>query len=160
MQPLMNFDYDLEEDIDLSDFMFPEFGRRLRRAADVDDVFDAAAVRRLEAEWSSRRRRRSLLPGDENHVHDHHHEHEHEHEHAVEQHAKTCSIMGVRYELGEVIGVASDNCLECRCAAQAMFCSPKCCFFALEERLLREGRQASADERLPRPHPLQALLRQ
>ena len=53
-------------------------------------------------------------------------------------------------------GVASDNCLECRCAAQAMFCSPKCCFFALEERLLREAR--GGEEQPPRPHPLQAYI--
>jgi len=166
--PLLNFDYDLgDEDIDLSDFMFPEFGRRLRRSVDVDDVFvdvdevfDAAAVRRLEAEWSARRRRRrSLLPGDENHVHhgEHHGEHDEHHAHPAEE--KTCSILGVKYQLGEVIGVASDNCLECRCAAQALFCSPKCCFFAVEERLLREGRQVRAEDDKRRPHPLHTLLR-
>ncbi|CAG0921412.1 unnamed protein product [Notodromas monacha] len=38
-----------------------------------------------------------------------------------------CDILGIRYEVGEVIGVASDLCMECRCAAQALFCSPKCC---------------------------------
>ncbi|XP_043233270.1 uncharacterized protein LOC122387267 [Amphibalanus amphitrite] len=145
----MTFDYDLDEDINPSDFTFPEFGRRLRREVPREEVFDAEAVRRLEEQWSARqhRRRRALLPGDENHVHDH-----------GAEPTKSCSILGVKYELGEVIGVASDNCLECRCAAQAMFCSPKCCFFALEERLLREGRRSSPDQEPPRPHPLQAYI--
>ena len=96
--PLMTFDYDLEEDIDPSDFMFPEFGRRLRRSLPAEEAFDAAAVRRLEEEWSlrQRRRRRSLLPGDGNHVHSH-------------EHTKSCSILGVKYELGEVIGEYTEH---------------------------------------------------
>ena len=91
----MTFDYDLEEDINPTEFMFPEFGRRLRRSLQEEEVFDAEAVRRLEKEWSSRqrRRRRSLLPGDVNHVHGH-----------GADAVKSCSILGVKYELGEVIG--------------------------------------------------------
>ena len=95
--PAMTFDYDLEEeDIDPTDFMFPGFGRRLRRSLQ-EDVFDAEAVKRLEEEWSARqrRRRRSLLPGDVNHVHGHGH---------GAGAVKSCSILGVQYELGEVIG--------------------------------------------------------
>lgn len=57
--------------------------------------------------------------GSDNH---HHHHHHHEEE------DRGCSILGVRYELGEVVGVATDSCQECRCAAQSLFCSPKCCF--------------------------------
>ena len=96
----MTFDYDVEhEHINPSDFMFPEFGRRLRRSLLDREIFDADTVRRLEQQWSARqRRRRSLLPGDDNHVHSHsHHE------------AKSCSILGVKYELGEVIGEYSSE---------------------------------------------------
>jgi len=39
-----------------------------------------------------------------------------------------CTILGVRYELGDVVGIATDVCQECRCAAQSLYCSPKCCF--------------------------------
>ena len=95
--PAMTFDYDLgEEDVNPTDFMFPEFGRRLRRSPQ-EEIFDAEAVKRLEEEWSARqrRRRRSLLPGDENHVHGHGH---------GAGAVKSCSILGVQYELGEVIG--------------------------------------------------------
>ncbi|XP_022250576.1 kielin/chordin-like protein isoform X2 [Limulus polyphemus] len=39
-----------------------------------------------------------------------------------------CVILSVPYRRGETIGVASNSCLECRCANGSMFCSPKCCF--------------------------------
>lgn len=93
--------------MDLASMMFPEFGRRLRR--DIPgDVFDAETVRHLEAEWRRRRRRRSLLPGDDNHVH-HHHHHDHDHHEEEANRAKTCTILGVQYELGEVVGKYPDH---------------------------------------------------
>uniref|UniRef100_T1JB94 VWFC domain-containing protein n=1 Tax=Strigamia maritima TaxID=126957 RepID=T1JB94_STRMM len=39
-----------------------------------------------------------------------------------------CEILGVKYRIGELVGVATDPCLECRCALDALYCSPKCCF--------------------------------
>ncbi|XP_022250551.1 kielin/chordin-like protein isoform X1 [Limulus polyphemus] len=45
-----------------------------------------------------------------------------------EQNAPDCVILSVPYRRGETIGVASNSCLECRCANGSMFCSPKCCF--------------------------------
>ncbi|GAB6030876.1 hypothetical protein CHUAL_007708 [Chamberlinius hualienensis] len=47
-----------------------------------------------------------------------------------------CDILGVKYGIGELVGVASDPCMECRCALDSLYCSPKCCF------------QPSVDEKL------------
>ena len=38
-----------------------------------------------------------------------------------------CVIRGIAYFTGETIGVASSNCLECRCAKNSMYCTPLCC---------------------------------
>lgn len=52
-----------------------------------------------------------------------------------------CTILGVRYHLGDVVGIATDVCQECRCAAQSLYCSPKCCFkaaaFQINEQVIR-----------------------
>ncbi|RWS14661.1 filaggrin-like protein [Dinothrombium tinctorium] len=39
-----------------------------------------------------------------------------------------CVIRGISYFTGEIIGVATSNCLECRCAKNSMYCTPLCCY--------------------------------
>ncbi|XP_069178151.1 uncharacterized protein [Procambarus clarkii] len=130
--------------------------RRLIRQAStssrlpVDEPFPV----QLDAEFlslveRSERRRRSL---DGSQVHHHNHLH----------HDKSCTILGVKYNLGEVIGVASDVCMECRCAAGKMFCSPKCCFLPSPLHLT-ERHQLAFARRQPdpsRPHPLSYVRNQ
>lgn len=91
------------------------------------------------------RRRRSIDS-------DHHHHHE-----AEEAPSNDCTILGVRYELGQVVGVASDPCQECRCAAQSLFCSPKCCFLPSQLDSRRLGQEPYDEYRALQPlaqHPL------
>lgn len=63
------------------------------------------------------------------------------HNHHNEPVDRGCTILGVRYHLGDVVGIATDVCQECRCAAQSLYCSPKCCFkaapFQINEQLIR-----------------------
>jgi len=78
---------------------------------------------------------------------------------------KSCTILGVKYGLGDVIGVATDPCMECRCAAGDLFCSPRCCFnpaplavnrlqiIQHEEALKRQGHSVP-------PHPLYNIRNQ
>ncbi|XP_045136409.1 LOW QUALITY PROTEIN: uncharacterized protein LOC123519304 [Portunus trituberculatus] len=75
---------------------------------------------------------------------------------------KSCTILGVKYNLGEVIGVASDMCMECRCAAGRMFCSPRCCFLPspLTLTLAHLDILTSAAPPPPRPHPLHYIRNQ
>ncbi|XP_063841098.1 uncharacterized protein LOC135089450 [Scylla paramamosain] len=75
---------------------------------------------------------------------------------------KSCTILGVKYNLGEVIGVASDVCMECRCAAGRMFCSPRCCFLPspLTLSLAHLEDLISAAPPPPRPHPLHYIRNQ
>lgn len=75
-------------------------------------------VRLVERQIRSKRSINNSASG--NHHHHHHHDHHEE--------DRGCTILGIHYQLGEVIGVATDVCRECRCAAQSLFCSPKCCF--------------------------------
>lgn len=117
------------------------------------------------------RSRRAINGGGGNHHH-HHHDHHHEDD-------RGCHILGVRYELGEVVGelllqfpccsvtvddqlriptgVATDVCQECRCAAQSLFCSPKCCFkpapLQLAGDFIRFLEQPSSTQEGPQ-HPL------
>ncbi|KAK8725203.1 hypothetical protein OTU49_010754 [Cherax quadricarinatus] len=106
----------------------------------LDDKFVARVV-------SGERERRAL---DGSHHHHHHHQ------------DKSCTILGVKYNLGEVIGVASDVCMECRCAAGKMFCSPRCCFLPSPLHLSLNHQQALASRGpLPaRPHPLSYVRNQ
>jgi len=78
---------------------------------------------------------------------------------------KSCTILGVKYGLGEVVGVASTPCLECRCAAGDLFCSPRCCFRAaplapnrLQVRQHEQGLLRGLQD--PLPHPLTAIRHQ
>ncbi|KAL7635455.1 UNVERIFIED_CONTAM: hypothetical protein RMT77_014524 [Armadillidium vulgare] len=77
----------------------------------------------------------------------------------------SCTVFGVPYNLGEVIGVASDVCMECRCAAGEMFCSPKCCFLPSPFSVGTPGENAlfvlgrSRDAMRP-PHPLHYVRNQ
>jgi len=61
-----------------------------------------------------------------------------------------CTILGVRYDLGDVVGIATDVCQECRCAAQSLYCSPKCCFkaapFQISEQLIRSYENTSSGD--------------
>ncbi|KAK4311773.1 hypothetical protein Pmani_016730 [Petrolisthes manimaculis] len=106
---------------------------------------DEALVARVERSLSRVRRA----------VDDHHHHHN-------DPHDKTCTILGVVYNLGEVIGVASDVCMECRCAAGKMFCSPRCCFLPSPLSLTssQEHRLASRQLDPPKPHPLSYVRNQ
>ncbi|CAG0893645.1 unnamed protein product [Cyprideis torosa] len=74
----------------------------------------------------------------------------------------SCSILGVQYNLGETIGVASNVCLECRCAAGSLYCSPKCCFnpagVSAADAQKYLGASSSRTPRVSREHPLQHLL--
>ncbi|CAL4131468.1 unnamed protein product [Meganyctiphanes norvegica] len=91
------------------------------------------------------------------------------HNHGVKFHQtpdKSCTILGVKYNLGEVIGVATDVCMECRCAAGNMYCSPKCCFqhspFKLEQEdhdFFSKSRK-DIDDDPPKPHPLHQVRNQ
>lgn len=110
--------------------------------------FDEDFVARVER---SLRPRRSV---DGSH---HHQEHPHHH-----HHDKSCTILGVKYNLGEVIGVASDVCMECRCAAGKMYCSPKCCFLPSPFLLTPEHHQTFARRQPdpPSPHPLSYVRNQ
>lgn len=99
--------------------------------------------------------------------HDHHHDHPHDDNHNNDNHIhvpkdKSCTILGVRYNLGEVIGVASDVCMECRCAAGKMFCSPRCCFLPSPLSLTIALLQDLAGNPPPpaRPHPLHYIRNQ
>ncbi|KAI9557034.1 hypothetical protein GHT06_016831 [Daphnia sinensis] len=74
-------------------------------------------IRLVERQIRSKRSINDVASG--NHHHHHHDHHEED---------RGCTILGIHYQLGEVIGVATDVCRECRCAAQSLFCSPKCCF--------------------------------
>ncbi|XP_018009879.1 uncharacterized protein LOC108667371 [Hyalella azteca] len=79
---------------------------------------------------------------------------------------KSCTILGVKYNLGEVVGVASDACMECRCAAGDLYCSPRCCF--LPAPLAPNRLQVQQHEQnvlyqvsnLPPPHPLYNIRNQ
>ncbi|KAF2349977.1 hypothetical protein FHG87_019271 [Trinorchestia longiramus] len=79
---------------------------------------------------------------------------------------RSCTILGVQYQLGEVVGVASDPCMECRCAAGDLFCSPRCCF--LPAPLTPNRLQVQQHEQnvlyqvsnLPPPHPLYNIRNQ
>lgn len=75
---------------------------------------------------------------------------------------KSCTILGVKYNLGEVIGVASSVCMECRCAAGKMFCSPRCCFLPspLSLTIAHLNSLTSAGSPPPRPHPLHYIRNQ
>jgi len=82
-----------------------------------DDEFVARLVQ-------PRARQKRAILGSSVDNHDHHHDHHHDDEPIDND----CTILGVKYQLGQVVGVASDQCQECRCAAQSLWCSPKCCF--------------------------------
>ncbi|MPC78983.1 hypothetical protein E2C01_073494 [Portunus trituberculatus] len=58
--------------------------------------------------------------------------------------------------------VASDMCMECRCAAGRMFCSPRCCFLPspLTLTLAHLDDLTSAAPPPPRPHPLHYIRNQ
>lgn len=56
----------------------------------------------------------------------------------------TCDILGVEYKVGELVGVASDPCMECRCALDSLYCSPKCCFQPAET--LQDASKASRSD--------------
>lgn len=93
---------------------------------------------------------------------EHHHHH---HDHPDEPLDRGCVILGVRYDVGDVIGIATDVCQECRCAAQALFCSPKCCFNPAPLRRLTGDDvnnlvRSSADNAPQRiaPHPLHSIM--
>lgn len=90
-------------------------------------------------------------------IDDHHHHHNDPH-----HHDKSCTILGVVYYLGEVIGVASDVCMECRCAAGKMFCSPRCCFLPspLAISPSRQHALSSRQPDAPKPHPLSYVRNQ
>ncbi|XP_042898421.1 uncharacterized protein [Parasteatoda tepidariorum] len=67
-----------------------------------------------------------------------------------------CNVLGVPYKTGDLMGVASSFCMECRCGKQNMFCSPRCCFQYAdfnENTTLREQQQYFR----PQPHPLHYL---
>ncbi|XP_065571947.1 uncharacterized protein LOC136034602 [Artemia franciscana] len=72
----------------------------------------------------------------------------------------SCKIAGIMYQVGETVGVASDLCLECRCAAQKLFCSPKCCFKPAPLFVNNRPTYRSLDEASSNKHPLQFLLRE
>lgn len=85
--PIVSFDYDLDEDIDLTQFAFPEFGKRLKRGA--EGRFSAGAFnleKGIEGEQETinnvfgknvqSRHIRSLLPGDDRSGREHHHRHQ------------------------------------------------------------------------------------
>lgn len=142
--PIMNFDYDLDENIDLSQYAFPEFGRRLRRGVPDSMNFDSDLVKHFD---TSRKRRvtRSTL---EDHF-----------ERRKIQKNDSCRLLGVTYQIGEVIGVASDYCMQCRCASQAMFCSPRCCFYNLRQRSIGlDPATTRGPTPGPRRHPLHQYL--
>ncbi|XP_042210250.1 uncharacterized protein LOC121858080 [Homarus americanus] len=107
--------------------------------------FDEAFVARVERSVRMRR----ALDGSSAHHHHHHHD-------------KSCTILGVKYNLGEVIGVASDVCMECRCAAGKMFCSPRCCFLPSPFQLSLNHQEAltSRQPGPARPHPLSYVRNQ
>ncbi|XP_054159618.1 kielin/chordin-like protein [Oppia nitens] len=68
-----------------------------------------------------------------------------------------CVIRGIAYFTGETIGVASNNCLECRCARNSMYCSPLCCTYqrtTTEENFGINYRRIDTQSRVPDPNPL------
>ena len=70
-----------------------------------------------------------------------------------------CVIRGIAYFTGETIGVASNNCLECRCAKSSMFCTPLCCFQSttVEENFGFNYRRVDTQNRVADPNPLAHL---
>jgi len=67
-------------------------------------------------------------------------------------------IRGIAYLTGEIIGVASNNCLECRCAKNSMYCTPLCCFKrASVNEDLNNYRANRNEDRLSDPNPLAHL---
>ncbi|XP_042884137.1 uncharacterized protein LOC122260793 [Penaeus japonicus] len=107
--------------------------------------FDADFVSRVERSLRVRRA-----------VNGSHHHHHHD------PNDKSCMILGVKYNLGEVIGVASDVCMECRCAAGNMYCSPKCCFLPSPFTLTSQHHQefSTRPQEAPSPHPLSYVRNQ
>jgi len=77
---------------------------------------------------------------------------------------KSCTILGVKYGLGEVVGVATTPCMECRCAAGDLFCSPRCCFttapLAPNRLQVRQHEQGLLRGQEPLPHPLSGIRHQ
>ncbi|XP_068231080.1 uncharacterized protein [Palaemon carinicauda] len=108
---------------------------------------------KIDAEFVARIERSVRVPRAINGSHHHAHHHTHD---------KSCMVLGVKYNLGEVIGVASGVCMECRCAAGKMFCSPKCCFLPSPFELTSRDTQLLSDrpEEAAAPHPLSYVRNQ
>lgn len=70
-----------------------------------------------------------------------------------------CRILGVPYKTGDLVGVASHSCLECRCARNELYCSPRCCFSRLDlgDKPSAVMRALSRGSRIPERHPLDHL---
>ncbi len=70
-----------------------------------------------------------------------------------------CVIRGIAYFTGETIGVASNNCLECRCAKNSMYCTPLCCFqrASVNEDFATNYRMNRQEVRFSDPNPLAHL---
>lgn len=115
----------------------------------IDEPFPV----KFDAEFVNRLERSVRVPRAINgsHLHPHHHAHD-----------KSCMVLGIKYNLGEVIGVASGVCMECRCAAGKMFCSPKCCFLPSPFDLTHRHTQqlSSKPQDPPAPHPLSYVRNQ
>ncbi|GIY04129.1 uncharacterized protein CEXT_476081 [Caerostris extrusa] len=71
-----------------------------------------------------------------------------------------CTVLGVPYRTGDLMGIATKFCLECRCGRQNMFCSPRCCF--KHANLYENATERIAAERGPRipdKHPLYHIFK-
>ncbi|KAF8791180.1 uncharacterized protein LOC129959638 [Argiope bruennichi] len=76
------------------------------------------------------------------------------------QSAGDCTVLGVPYRTGDLMGIATKFCLECRCGRQNMFCSPRCCFkhASLHENV--SDREAAVRGPVtPDKHPLYHLFK-
>ncbi|GFU57723.1 uncharacterized protein TNCV_3638741 [Trichonephila clavipes] len=72
-----------------------------------------------------------------------------------------CSVLGVPYRTGDLMGIATKFCLECRCGQQNMFCSPKCCFkhASLTQKMFLEREDSVSGNGNIEKHPLDYLLK-
>lgn len=70
-----------------------------------------------------------------------------------------CNILGVPYKVGDLMGIATSYCLECRCAIRKMYCSPKCCFHNVDYDMTpSEQLAATRYPKTPVRHPLSHLI--
>ncbi|KAG8201456.1 hypothetical protein JTE90_024326 [Oedothorax gibbosus] len=70
-----------------------------------------------------------------------------------------CNILGVPYKTGDLMGIATSFCLECRCAERKLYCSPRCCFNYAKYHMSPIEKMVAAQRLVvPLKNPLRHLL--